>query len=135
MIKTYQELVTIPTYEERYQYLQCHSQIGLQTFGGHRHLNQVLYSSPEWRSFRRRVIIRDDGLDMAMADHPIYGSIIIHHINPITIDDVLNRNPMVFDMNNVVCVSELTHKAIHYGDLNLLPKDYVERKPGDTKLW
>lgn len=72
---------------------------------------------------------------MAMIDHPIYGSIIIHHINPITIDDVLNRNPMVFDMNNVVCVSELTHKAIHYGDLNLLPKDYVERKPGDTKLW
>lgn len=135
MIKTYQELITIPTYEERYQYLQCHSQIGLQTFGSHRHLNQVLYSSQEWRSFRRRVIIRDDGLDMAMVDHPIYGSIIIHHINPITIDDVLNRNPMVFDMNNVVCVSELTHKAIHYGDLNLLPKDYVERKPGDTKLW
>lgn len=131
-MKTYSELITIPGFEERVKYLQTGSMIGDFTFGGSRILNQTLYRSPEWRRFRNDVIVRDEGCDLAVKGMDIYGKIIIHHINPITIEDVKNRSPKIFDMENVVCVSHNTHELIHYGGE---VKAYEERKPGDTCPW
>ena len=119
-MKSYNELITLPSFEERFEYLRCPSKIGEETFGYDRWLNQTLYTSQQWRNFRNRIIVRDDGCDMALANHTIpHGEIIIiHHINPITIEDIVNRSQKVFDENNVVCVRHSTHEAIHYGDLS-----------------
>lgn len=136
MIRTYDELITIPTFEERFEYLKLKSGVGVVTFGSDRYLNQVLYTSPEWKSFRNRIILRDNGCDLAIEDRAIFGNITIHHLNPITVDDVVNRNSMVFDPNNVVCVSHNTHNAIHYGDEKLLvPSKPNIRAPHDTCPW
>lgn len=136
MIKTYQELIRIPTFEERFEYLKLKDNPSEATFGGHRYLNQALYKSPEWQSIRQRVIIRDNGCDLGLTDRPIRTKILIHHLNPITIEQVLNRDPAIFDLNNLICVSHETHEAIHYGDgSRLIPSTPTERKPGDTKLW
>lgn len=136
MIKTYQELIRIPTFEERFEYLKLKGNPSEATFGGHRYLNQALYKSPEWQSIRQRVIIRDNGCDLGLTDRPIRTKILIHHLNPITIEQVLNRDPAIFDLNNLICVSHETHEAIHYGDgSRLIPSTPTERKPGDTKLW
>jgi len=136
MIKTYQELIRIPTFEERFEYLKLKANPSEATFGGHRYLNQALYKSPEWQSIRQRVIIRDNGCDLGLTDRPIRTKILIHHLNPITIEQVLNRDPAIFDLNNLICVSHETHEAIHYGDgSRLIPSTPTERKPGDTKLW
>lgn len=123
------------TFEERYQYLRVTSRVGESTFGYDRYLNQILYTSPEWRAFRDEIIIRDDGCDLGCPDRELHERIIVHHINPITVEDVINRNPMVFDSENVICVSHNTHQAIHYGDENLLVKNPIERKPNDTCPW
>ena len=137
MRRSYTELIAIPNYEDRFLYLQLGSKIGVETFGHDRYLNQILYTSGEWRKFRRDIILRDNGCDLAMPDlmYEINGLIIVHHINPITVEDVVNRNPCIFDPDNVVCVSDLTHKAIHYGDISLLQTDWVERQPHDTCPW
>lgn len=136
MIRTYQELILIPTFEERFEYLKLNGVPSEVTFGGHRYLNQVFYKSPEWLKARRRVIIRDNGCDLGLTDRPIRTKILIHHLNPITIEQVLNRDPAIFDLNNLICVSHETHEAIHYGDgSRLIPSMPIERKPGDTKLW
>lgn len=121
-MKSYDELVTLKTFEERFNYLKCHGKIGDETFGYDRWINQKLYTSQQWRNFRNRIIVRDDGCDMALEDCKIPDSetIIVHHINPITVEDIINRTPKVFDENNVVCVREKTHNAIHYGDLSSL---------------
>jgi len=134
--KTYSELILLPTFEERFIYLKLNGQCSVTTFGGHRQLNQMLYKSPMWLDARRRVIIRDDGCDLGIKDRPINGKIIIHHINPITIEQVINFDPAVFDLNNLICVSAETHNQIHYGNGDILiPSIVIERKPGDTKLW
>lgn len=135
MSKTYSELMTIPTYEERVRYLETNGSVAEQTFGGHRVLNQIFYSSPEWKAIRKAVIIRDNGCDLAIPNKEIFCGICVHHIEPITIDDVLNRTPKLLDPENLITVSIATHKAIHYGGVQNLPKDYVERTPNDTKLW
>ena len=136
MSKSYRELIRLKTFEERFEYLKTNSVIGEATFGSHRWLNQVLYTSPEWRQFRRQVIIRDNGCDLGMEGYSVDGDrIIIHHINPLTIEDVQNRDRKIFDMDNVICVSDRTHKAIHYGDKDLLPAVPIERHPGDTLCW
>lgn len=136
MSKSYQELIRLRTFEERYEYLKLKGGVGIATFGSHRFLNQVLYTSPEWKRFRHQIIIRDDGCDLASEGHSINGDrIIIHHLNPLTIEDIQNRDRKIFDPDNVVCVSHLTHEAIHYGDRELLPVDPVERRPGDTLCW
>ena len=110
--------------------------MGARTFGSERILNQVLYTSPEWKRVRRQVILRDNGCDLGSEGHDIRGDrIIVHHINPITVQDILNRDPKVFDMDNLISTSHNTHEAIHFGDENLLPKQFVERKPGDTCPW
>ena len=134
--KTYNELILLPTFEERFAYLQLNGMCSETTFGGHRLLNQMLYKSPQWQEVRRRVIIRDDGCDLGIPDRPISDYILIHHINPITIEQVTNFDPAVFDLNNLICVSKITHNAIHYGDgSKLTPSTIIERKPGDTRLW
>ena len=136
MILSYSELITLPTFTERYRYLRKSGIVGEETFGSHRHLNQTLYTSPEWRRVRNNVIIRDNGCDLGMEGYEIRDRVYIHHINPISSDDILNRSPALFDMDNLICVSFNTHQAIHYGDESLLPIiSFTERMPGDTKLW
>lgn len=134
--RTYLELSQLKTFEERFEYLRVNSSIGIETFGSDRFLNQILYHDPEWRSVRNRVIIRDSGCDLGILDREISGEpICIHHFNPITRENVLNRDPCLFDMNNLICCTHRTHNAIHYGDSTKLIHDLVERKPNDTCPW
>ena len=134
--RSYSELILLPTFEERFQYLKLNGQCSVETFGGHRALNQILYKSPEWQQTRQRVIIRDKGCDLGIEDRPINTRIIIHHINPITIEQVVNFDPAIFDLDNLISSEENTHKQIHYGDgSSLAPSVVIERKPGDTRLW
>lgn len=135
MIKRYSELIRIPTFEERIRYLEIKGRVGDLTFGGHRELNQKLYMSPKWRSLRDRIIVRDNGMDLAHPDYEIVGKVIIHHINQITIEDILEWNPIVFDEENLVCSSFQTHNRIHYGFENNMPKRNGERSPNDTCPW
>ena len=134
-IRTYSELITIPTFEERFEYLKLNGSVGLETFGHDRYLNQILYNSPEWRRFRPEIIVRDNGCDLACEGYEIFGKILIHHINPITAKDILNRNPKVFDQENVITTVHNTHNAIHYGDENLLITAPIERNRNDTCPW
>lgn len=134
-IKTYSELVTIPTFEERFEYLQLKGSVGKDTFGYDRYLNQILYNSPEWKKLRNQIIIRDNGCDLACEGYDISGRILIHHLNPIMVDDVTSRNRKVFDPDNLVCVTHSTHNAIHYGDASLLVTGPVVRTKNDTCPW
>lgn len=134
-IKTYSELITIPTFEERFEYLQLKGSVGKDTFGYDRHLNQVLYRSPEWKRLRNQIIIRDCGCDLACEGYDIHSKVLIHHLNPITIEDVLARSRKVFDPDNLVCVSHNTHNAIHYGDVDLLVTGPIIRTKNDTCPW
>lgn len=135
MNRTYRECMQLPTFQERYRYLQIGGRVGKETFGFDRYLNQMLYRTPEWKRFRRDMIVRDNGCDLGCEGYEIYGNVLVHHINPITVDDVINRNPCIFDPNNVICTSLNTHNAIHYGDETLLITEPVVRKPNDTCPW
>lgn len=138
MTLTYLEMMSIPDFEDRVNYLLLKGRVGEETFGSKRYLNQQFYNSQVWRNFRRRIIIRDQGCDLAHKDHPISEGckFLIHHINPITIDDILEGRSIVMDPNNVVCVSFDTHEAIHFGDLNLIrSKQLITRIPNDTIPW
>ena len=134
-IRSYSEMSKLKTFEERFNYLKTSSIIGEKTFVAERLLNQKFYTSPEWRNFRRQVIIRDECRDLGLEGHDIYGRVEIHHINPITLKDVVDGNETLMDMENVICVSSATHKAIHYGDASSLPKGPIIRKPNDTCPW
>lgn len=134
-IRTYSELITIPTFEKRFEYLQLKGSVGKDTFGYDRYLNQVLYRSPEWKRLRNQIIIRDDGCDLACDGYDVYGKVLIHHLNPITVEDVLARSRKVFDPDNLVCVSHNTHNAIHYGDMDLLVTGPIIRTKNDTCPW
>lgn len=135
MIKTYTELSRFNTYEDRYLYLKLAGQVGDSTFGWDRYLNQILYSSYRWKKTRRNVIIRDNGCDMGLEGYEIPDKIIIHHMNPITVQDIENDESWIYNPEYLICVSDFTHNAIHFGiDKNLFPK-VVERHSGDTKLW
>lgn len=134
-IKTYSELITLPTFEERFEYLQLKGTVGQETFGFDRYLNQILYNSKEWKSLRNKIIVRDNGCDLALEGFEIHGRILIHHINPITIDDVIKRREMVFDPENLICVTHNTHNAIHYGDKSLLITGPIKRRANDTCPW
>lgn len=133
--RSYRQLIQLPTFEERYEYLRLKGQVGRDTFGFDRYINQSFYSSREWKSARSKVIIRDDGCDLGDPNRPIGGPIFIHHINPVTIEMFDDDDPCLFNTDNLICVSRTTHQAIHYGDASLLIPDYSPRKPGDTKLW
>ena len=134
--KSYRELIKIPTFEERFEYLKIGAGVGESTFGSKRYLNQILYKTDEWLSVRDKIIVRDKGCDLGIPDREIIGGrILVHHINPITIEDILNRDPKVFDPNNLTTISHMTHEAVHYGNEDLLIKDPIERRPNDTCLW
>jgi hypothetical protein len=135
MLKTYSELCRLNSFKERYEYLRLSGTVGKETFGYDRYINQILYRSEEWKHCRRQIIIRDNGCDLGCEGFEIHGIIIIHHINPITVNDILNRNPKIFDPNNLISVSHNTHQAIHYGDENLLIMDPIERTKNDTCPW
>ena len=131
-IKTYSECMQLPTFLERFRYLQIGGYVGKETFGYDRYLNQILYRTPEWKSFRRDMILRDNGCDLACEGYEIHGNILVHHINPITVEDVVNRNPCIFDPDNVICTSLNTHNAVHYSDETILVTEPIVRKPHDT---
>ena len=136
LTKSYSELILIPTFIERYRYLKINGVVGEETFGYERYLNQRFYTSKEWRQFRRDIIIRDQGLDLGVDGFPIGGTITIHHINPIDKKDILQgRWDILMNPENVICVSDITHKAIHYGDESLLMIGPTERRPNDTCPW
>lgn len=133
--KCYSELIRLPTFIQRYRYLKLGGIIGEETFGHDRYLNQILYRSPEWKRFRRDIIIRDEARDLACEGYDIVGKILIHHMNPITVRDIELRDSKIFDPENVISVTLNTHNAIHYGDESLLITEPLERTPYDTCPW
>ena len=135
MPKSYHELIQIDSYEDRFNYLKLHGMVGESTFGFNRFVNQSFYTSSEWRSVRSKVIIRDNGCDLGIPERPIIVRIHVHHINPVTMEQLEENDPILFDPDNLICVDPNTHNALHYGDRSLLIPDIVMRKPGDTKLW
>lgn len=135
MIRTYSELATISSFDERYKYLALKGDVGRSTFGFDRYLNQDFYRSREWRSARRAVIIRDNGCDMGLDGWEIHEGLYVHHMNPMTADDILAGNDDILNPEYLITVTHETHNAIHYGDENLLPRPPIERMPGDTQLW
>lgn len=135
VVRSYSELRAIPTFEERFEYLALRGQVGRTTFGFDRFMNQKFYTSAEWRRVRQRVIARDNGCDLGVEGYEIYDKIYIHHLNPMTVDDIKNGDPSILDERFLISTTHATHNAIHYGDASLLPQKPVERRPGDTKLW
>ena len=135
MSKSYSELIKLSTFEERFNYLKIGGFVGYDTFGSDRYLNQDLYNSRVWRNLRNNIIARDGGFDMALEGF-VADKIVIHHINPITVDDFENDSPSIWDPENLICVDRLTHNAIHYGDINLIkPVGITIRTPNDTIPW
>lgn len=135
LLKSYRNLILLPTILDRFEYLRIKANVGDSTFGFDRFINQDFYQSREWRQVRMKVIARDEGCDLGVPEYPIGGKVIIHHINPITAEDIENASDLLFDMDNLICVSESTHNAIHFGDETLLPAEPIIRMPGDTCPW
>lgn len=133
--RCYSELVKLPTFEERYDYLKLDGEVGLETFGYDRYLNQVLYRSEEWKRFRRSIIIRDGGCDLGVEGFDIRFGITIHHLNPLTKQQILNRDPCIFNPENVITTQHKTHMAIHYGSKDLLYHELSARRPNDMCPW
>lgn len=133
--RSYKELSRIQSYYDRFEYLRLKGNVGEITFGWQRYLNQVLYHSRRWRKVRDEVIIRDDGCDLGHPDYAIHGQIIIHHMNPLTMDQVEEDSDLIYDPDFLICVAPMTHQAIHYSDKGLLPSPLIERKPWDTCPW
>lgn len=134
-IRRYSELQHLNTFEDRFDYLRLKGDVGRETFGFDRYLNQRFYRSREWQLVRDRVIARDLGMDLGIPGYEIHSRILIHHMNPITVDDIKNGDPDILNPEFLITTTHNTHNAIHYGDFDLIPKLPPERKPGDTKLW
>lgn len=134
-IKTYSELITLPTFEERFRYLQLNGSVGKDTFGFDRYLNQKFYRSAEWKRIRDQVIIRDNGCDLGIEDRVIYGKVLIHHMNPISVKDIRYLTDILLNPEYLICVTHNTHNAIHYGDEDLIIKAPIVRTPYDTCPW
>ena len=134
-LKTFSELILLDSFEDRFNYLKLGGVIGEVTFGFDRYINQQFYKSKRWLDVRKHVIIRDNGNDLSFDDRPITGKILIHHINPITIEDIRFQKDVVLNPEFLISTSLNTHNAIHYGDESLLITEFKERKPSDTKLW
>lgn len=134
MTRTYNELITLPSYEDRVEYLRTHNPLGEETFGHARWMNQRFYKSRLWKQVRRDVVLRDQGCDLALPDRPIYTKLIVHHMNPIALEDLIHGRDNLLDLNQLVCVSLETHNLIHY--TNAQPSLHVlERSPNDTVPW
>lgn len=134
-MRTYSELIKLPTLTERFDYLKLGGVIGEDTFGFERYLNQNFYRSAVWKKIRNQIIIRDNGCEMGLEDYPISGRIIIHHMNPVDSDDIIHQRDILLNPEFLICVGNQTHNAIHYGSIDLLPQDPIERKPNDTCPW
>lgn len=135
MKRTYSELVRLPTFTERLRYLLLDGTVAAPTFGANRYLNQKLYRSPDWQRVRRLVIIRDGANDLGVEGYSIEGAILIHHINPITEEMILNADPEIFNLDNLILTTRNTHNIIHYGDAGLIKEDWKPRTPNDTIPW
>lgn len=134
-IKTYSELIKLPTFEERFEYLRLDGVVGEETFGFDRYLNQIFYRSQKWKSIKNKVIVRDLGRDLGVEGYEIYGRIIVHHMNPIDTNDIRRESDFLIDPEYLICTTHNTHNAIHYGDESLLIKAPVERTKYDTCPW
>lgn len=135
MIRSYGELRQLNTFEERFRYLALRGKVGSSTFGFNRWVNQDFYTSREWRQARHAIIFRDNGCDLGIEGYEIHNGLYIHHLNPITMEQIESGDPCILDPENLITVTHRTHNAIHYGDERLLPQPLVQRRPGDTKLW
>lgn len=135
MVRTYTELSRLQTLEERFSYLKVGGTVGLATFGMERYVNQQFYRSSEWKNIRDYVIARDLGMDMGLHDMPVRGAYFIHHMNPLTMEDFEFGSANLLDPDGLITCGMASHNAIHYGDVGLLPRPYVERQPGDTRSW
>ena len=135
MVRTYSEMCKFDSFKDRFKYLQLNGDIGEETFGYDRYLNQKFYQSAEWKRLRDKIIIRDDGCDLAVPGHILYDEIVIHHMNPLRVSDIRNISDILMNPEYLVCVSKRTHNAIHYGDETLLIDDPIERKANDTCPW
>jgi len=133
--KSYLELMNIPTFEERYEYLKLNGVVGRDTFGSKRYINQIFYTSQDWKDVRRDIILRDNGNDLACKGFEICGYIYVHHIETITYEDILQRRPIIFNHNNLITMSLNTHNAIHYSDARILKVPPLERRKNDTCPW
>lgn len=134
-IRRYSELKTLSSFAERYDYLKLVGRVGMDTFGKDRQLNQYFYRSPEWRQLRERILVRDKGFDLGVQDFVIYDKAIIHHMNPIAVEDLINFNSEIMNPEFLITTSIPTHLAIHYGDRKQLPRLPTTRRFGDTRLW
>lgn len=134
-IRTYSELSELQTFEERFAYLSIRGEVGCATFGGNRWINQQFYTSREWRRLRLLAISRDEGCDLGIEGYEIHDKIIVHHMNPIDEEDIMHGTDRALDLDNLICTTQDTHNAIHFGDASLLRKPYTPRSPRDTKLW
>lgn len=134
-IRTYSELIQLPTFEERFEYLRLDGVVGAETFGLDRYINQIFYKSKEWKSIRDLVVIRDNGCDLGVEGYEIHGKIIIHHMNPISVEDILKHSEYLLNPEYLISTIHNTHNAIHYGDENLLVTGPIERSKNDTCPW
>jgi len=135
MTKTYSEMCCFSRFEDRFEYLKLGGNVGRSTFGFDRYLNQRFYGSNEWRDIRNQVIVRDNGWDLGVVDHEITGNVLVHHLNPIDVDDIVHGTRRLLDPEFLISTCHQTHNAIHYGDRSLLRARFQPRTPGDTKLW
>lgn len=135
MLKSYSELIELESFEERFRYLKLSGMVAHETFGGHRYVNQALYRSPEWKRTKNNIILRDYGCDLGVPGYEIHEKFIIHHINPITLEQIVNRDPIIFDPENLITTRLITHNAIHYADESILCIRPTERSANDQCPW
>jgi len=133
--RRYSELCRLDTFEDRFEYLRLNGEVGRSTFGFDRYINQQFYASYEWKQVRQNVILRDNGCDLGISGYEIHDNILIHHINPMNMDDIIHGEMWIFDPEYLITTTKNTHNAIHFGNDNLLPKVVISRNPNDTKLW
>jgi hypothetical protein len=134
-IRTYSEMNKYQSFEDRFEYLRLDGAVGVATFGFDRHINQKFYKSFEWKRVRDFVITRDEGCDLGVIGYEIHAGILIHHMNPMQVEDIIHGDEWIINPENLITTTQRTHNAIHYGDASLLPKTVVSRQVGDTKLW
>ena len=134
-MRTYSELAQIDNFEDRFEYLKLGGEVGATTFGFDRYVNQQFYRSREWRLMRQKIIARDIGCDLGIEGYEIYDRIYIHHMNPMTVDDLTHGNEDILDPEYLISTTHRTHNAIHYGDPSLIVEEFVPRTSGDTQLW
>lgn len=133
--RCYRELSRLETFEERFRYLDLRGTVGEATFGFDRWMNQQFYTSSFWKSARREVIVRDNGCDLGIEGYEVHYGLLVHHMNPITVEDIENGEEWICDPEFLICTSKKTHNGIHFGNDSVIPRQFVERAPGDTKLW